>query len=323
MRTKTSLAVLLVLSALVSCSGGGGTESESSSGTTTVRVAVSPAAGTSAPLFHAVESGTYSDLGLDVQLDTATETNVVVPQLMNGQLDFAMASFESFINAAAEGLPIQMIAPANILRGGDSRFAAVIVDAGSNATDLSDTDVFAVQDAARGPQMELEVTALNGDYDEMEMLQVPLGSLAEAVASGAADAGHLFEPFLGQALDSGDVEVLSYITDEMTRPGAPGAILIANADALEDRPEVARSFVEGTMEAFRYADENRDEISAYTVETGLTDNPVAPENLPLYPVEPMPGSVVQDFIDFYTEYGYIPESPPLAEAVWLDSGAFS
>lgn len=324
MRLRTAITAGIVVGLALTATACSSPQSPPAGGElVTLHVAVSPAAGTSAPIYYAVEHGYYEDLGLDVQLEVATDGAVVIPQILSGQLDFAMTSFESYINATAEGLPISMVAPANILKGTGSEFAAAIVPIDSTATDLSDVTVFAVPDAARNPQTELEVTALNGDYDSMEMLTAPLGSIGETVASGAAQAGHLFQPFLGMALDEGGVRVLSYITDEMTVPGAPGALFITSKSTLADQAETAELFVEGTLRAFSYASEHFEEISEYTQSAGLTDNAVRPEHLPKYPTEPMPLSDVQKFVDLYADYGYISDAPSLDHIVWTDGGAFA
>jgi NitT/TauT family transport system substrate-binding protein len=309
------------LLALTGCSQDSGSAA-ADGGLTQLSVAVSPSAGTAAPIYYGVENGIYRKHGLEVELSQATDGSVVVPQVLNGQLQFAMTSFESHLNAVVQGLPIRMISAGNLQQGGGSQYSGVIVAADDQAPDLAGAGVFAVQDASRTPEMELVVDRLNGDYDAMELLQVPFGSIADSVASGAAGAGFLVQPFLDQALARGDVRLLTYVDESMAISGAPGAIFIANAQYLADNADVARAFVAASQEALTYAAADRAEISAFTQSSGLADTAIPPNSLPPYPDQPVELAQVQRLVDLYVEYGYIPSEPAPDQLTWQDGGGF-
>src|SRR5882757_724030 len=237
-------AIALAVSALcaTACSSAPGDSGDD--GLLTIHVGVSPAAGSSTPMYLAVAQGVFRKQGLDVRLEPSTDGTVVVPRLMNGQLQFCMSSFGPFVSAAEKNLPIKMVAPVNRQQS-DGHYTAIIVPSGSKATDLSQVHVFAQQEGQPDPLSQLAVTRLGGDYKAMRLLAVPLGSVADAVGGGSADAGRLFQPFLAQALAKGKVRVLRYITADVTLPGVPSAIFLGNQSYLTAHPDVAKRFVEG------------------------------------------------------------------------------
>jgi len=312
--------VLSVVLALAGCSQGSSTSADAN-GTVNLKVALSPSAGTAAPIYYGAKNGIYAKHGLNVELNQTTDGSVVVPQIMSGQLQFAMTSFESYLNALTQGLPVQMTGAANLLRSGE--YSGVIVPAKNPPADMSAVKVFAVQDSARNPQMQLVAEGLKGNYANMEMLQVPFGSIADTVASGAAGAGFLIQPFLGQALARGDVKLLSYVDDSLTVPGAPGAIFIANTQYLGQNSDIAKRFIAATQEALSYSAAHKDEISAFTKSAGLTDNAIAPANLPAYPEKPVALTAVQKLAKLYSDGKYINAEPAVEKLAWRDGGGFS
>lgn len=288
---------------------------------TTIQVGVSPGAGTSAPMHWAVEQGKFKERGLDVELQPSTDGAVVIPQLLNGQLDYAMTSFESLLGAADKKLPLKLVVPVNQTPGA-SEYAGMIVSADDDSGDLAAVKTLAVQDAAKNPLMQKAVEALGGEYADMTMLQTPLGSIADAVASGSADAGYLFQPALGEALKNPKVKLLSYDTEAMTQAGAPGATFIASDKKLAADSEQAKAFIEAVRETYTYAEAHREEISAFTKSAGLTDTAVPVASLPAYTSGQMPLQNVQDLIDLYSTYGFIPAPLKAEDLIWADGKGF-
>jgi len=309
-------AIALALSALsaAACSsvpGGSG-----DNGLTTINVGVSPAAGTSTPMYLAVAQGVFRKLGLDVRLEPSTDGAVVVPRLMNGQLQFCMSSFGPFVSAADKNLPIKMIAPVNRQQS-DGHYTAIIVPSGSKATDMSQVHVFAQQEGQPDPLSQLTVTRLNGDYKAMRLLAVPLGSIADAVGGGSADAGRLFQPFLAQALAKGKVRVLSYITADVTLPGVPSAVFLGNQSYLAAHADVAKRFTEGVREANVYARDHLPEVGAYAAKTPLNSGAIPGDDLPDFDPNGVNVALVQELLDLYDKEGYLTKPLDAKTVTWV------
>jgi len=312
--TSVLAAIALAASVLSACSPGA--SGSTNDGLTTIDVGVSPAAGTSTPMYMAVAQGVFRKLGLDVRLDPSTDGTVVVPRLMNGQLQFCMSSFGPFVSAAEKNLPIKMIAPVNRQQS-NGHFTAIIVPSNSNATDMSQVHVFAQQEGQPDPLSQFAVTRLNGNYRSMRLLAVPLGSVADAVAGGSADAGRLFQPFLSQALAKGKVNVLRYITADVTLPGVPSAVFLGNQSYLVSHPDVARKFIEGVQQSNVYARDHLPEVGAYAAKTPLNSSAIPGDDLPDFDPNGVNVALVQELLDLYNTEGYLTKPLDAKNVTWV------
>lgn len=313
----SSVAVMAVSAALLaSCAGTPSPDATATAGgedsaLVTVNVAVSQSAATSAPMYLAVEKGIFRDLGLDVQL-TVGSPPTAIPQIVSGQNQFSIVPIGQLIEAVASGIDVKYLGTAQRVPMDGDYGQAFIVPADSTRTDLAGVTSLATISVMRSPIDEYAVSKLGGDYHSMNLLQVPFGSVAQTVASGGAEVGWLLEPFLSEALATGDVKVLSYYGTDLAIPGSPGAVFVSSNDYLTSNPEVAAKFIEGMEQAYSYAQANRDEVSEYSPKTGLTEQPVPVDLLGEYPDTPVTAEKLQEIIDLYKQFGYM-DSPPSAQ----------
>lgn len=285
-------------------------------GLITLHVGVSAGASSSAPMYFAVEHGVFRNLGLDVQLEPVNDATVVVPRLVSGQTQFSMGSFGPFTSAVEKDLPIRMVAGATRMFEGENQYSALIVASTSTATDMSGMTTLAVSEAQRNPLDQMAITALHGDYAAMNLLTVPLGSLGDLVGSGSAQAGRLFQPFLGQALAKGNVKVLRWIAPPLSPAGVPAAIFMGSRTFLDSQPDVGRRFVQGVEQANAYARAHLPEIAAYAPRTGLTQNPLKVEYLPDYEPGPVVPAKVDQLLGLYESGGYLQKKLTAADVIW-------
>jgi len=312
-----SLKLIVALAAAVltvtACSSG---PAQGPGGLTTLHVGVSAGASSSAPMYLAVEQGVFRNLGLDLQLEPVNDATVVVPRLVSGQTQFAMSSFGPFTSAVEQGLPVRMVAGVNRMFEGENQYSAIIVAANSTATDMSGMNTLAVSEAQRNPLDQMAITALHGDYNSMKLLTAPLGSLGDLVGSGSAQAGRLFQPFLGQALAKGNVKVLRWIAPPLAPAGVPAAIFMGSRSYLDANPDIARRFAQGAEQAYAYARTHLPEVAAYAPKTGLTQNPLKVEYLPDYEPGAIVPAKVDQLLQLYVSGGYLQKPLTAADVIW-------
>ena len=313
--TAVAAAVILSLSA---CSGGGSTATgdKNEETLTKLSVGVSPGAETSAPAYLAIERGVFVDHGLDVELGVLEDGAVAIPNTLNGQTQFSMAGFGSAVQAIETGIPIQLIGAANVISTDpDSKYQAIIVNKESGITEMSQVETWASDSTDVDPSHALAVDALGGDYLELKRIAVPFPAIGDAVVDGNADAAFINEPFLSAALDSGSVEVLSYIAGELTVPGAPGAVFIGSVEYMDANPEITAQFMAAIQEAYSYAYENVPEIAEYIPQTGLSDEVPEATAIGEYQVGPLKAEPLQKLIDIFIEYGAIEGNVPAKDMI--------
>lgn len=317
-RAVTALLAALPLALMITaCSADPNTtDDEGPDGLTALTVAVSPGAETSAPMYLAIEQGVFEDLGLDITLTVLNDGSIAIPNTLNGQTQFSMSGFGPAAQAIEKGLGIKMIGAANVIpTDPDSVYQAIVVNKESGIDSMADVSTWASDSTEVDPSQAFAVDALGGDYAALKKVAVPFPSIGDAVADGTVDAALLNEPFLTSALETGKVDVLSYVAGELTIPGAPGAVFIGAEEYIAANPEITANFIKGVEQAYSYASENMQEVADFIPETGLSERVPKIEAMSEYQVGPLQASAVQPLLDVYAEYGAIEGTVPAEDMI--------
>lgn len=314
--SAVAAAAILALSA---CSSGAGSDeggAEGSDELVKLTVAVSPGAATSTPMFLAADRGVFAEHGLELELIVLEDGSVAIPNTLNGQTQFSMAGFGSAVQAIERGIPIQLVGAANIIpTDPDSKYQAIIVNKEAGITEAAQIETWAADSTEVDPAHAFTVDALGGDYASLTKIAVPFPAIGDAVADGTVDAAAVNEPFLSAALETGKVEVLSYIAGDLTIPGAPGAVFISSIEYMEENPEITAQFMAAIQEAYSYATENLEEVANFVPQTGLNDKVPPVVALGEYQVGPLQADRVQPLIDIFAFYGAIEGDIPASEMI--------
>lgn len=300
--------------ALSACSSGSGeptptdpgTGGEASTELVKLTVAVSPGAATSTPMFLAQDRGVFEEHGLELEFTILEDGSIAIPNVLNGQTQFSMSSFGPTVQAIEKGLPISMIGAANVIpTAEDAKYQAIIVNKEAGITEASQIKTWAGDTTEVDPSHAFTIDALGGDYESLTRIAVPFPAIGDAVADGTVDAAFINEPFLSMALSTGKVDVLTYVTGDLTVGGAPGAVFIGANEYMEKNPEITAQFMAAIQEAYSYAAENKEEVAEFVPNTGLSDKVPSVVSLGQYQVGPLKPADVQPLIDIFAHYGAI------------------
>lgn len=305
------VAAMLVTSFTLAACGGGEDDAASgggSDGVTKLSVAVSPGAATSTPMYLAIENGIFEDLGLELDLSVLEDGSVAVPQVLNGQTQFSMASLAGAAQAIDKGLPVKLVGAANVVpTAADAKYQAIIVNKDAGIQHMSDVETWAADSTETDAVQAFSVDALGGDYEALRKVAVPFPAIGDAVADGTVDAALVNEPFLSGALETGDAEVLSYVQGDNTLPGVPGAVVIGSDEYMADNPEITEKFIQGLQEAYEYAQSHLDEVANFVPETGLNDQVPPVIALGEYQQGALDPQTIDEAVDVFQEYGVVTE----------------
>ena len=314
MKRYTRTAAFGAATALALVLGACGSDSEadtSENGLTQLTVAVSPGAATSTPMYLAMERGVFEERGLELELKVLEDGSVAIPNTLNGQTQFSMSGFGPAALAIEKGLRVKIIGAANVIpTDPEGKYQAIVVNKQAGITSIDDIETWAADTTEVDPSHAFSVDALGGDYMSLKRVAVPFPAIGDAVADGTVDAGLVNEPFLSAALETGKVEVLSYINGELTLPGAPGAVFIGSDEYMADNPEITEKFIESVQEAYQYAHDNMPEVAQFVPETGLNDQVPPVIALGEYQQGPLQASQMQPLLDVFAEYGAIEGDVP-------------
>lgn len=228
--------------------------------TTRLKVLVQQVA--SQPVFIARDAGLFARHGLEVEIAPAPTADAMIPQLLNGQAQFALASGLAVINAVAKGLQVKLFASALNTSSAVPSSARLIVPADSPVRTIADLKGRSV--AMGGLRSQPHLMMLAGareaglDPASIAFVEMPVVAMQAAVQKGAVDAIYPFEPYLGAMLKSGFRVVEPNLTKYLE--GAPVIAFAASTDYLAGNRPVVQAFVAAIEEAFDLANREPEKV---------------------------------------------------------------
>lgn len=150
-----------------------------------------------APVYIGLEDGLFEAEGLDIEITEVQGGAAAIPAMVAGELDIAFGAVPSMLSSSASGLDLRLIAEQNRASAGFSDISA-----------LPDSGLEGDPTALEGKRLALntfantaELTARSvikaegGDFDEVEVVEVPFPEMVPMLQRGEVDAAFLVEPF--------------------------------------------------------------------------------------------------------------------------------
>src|SRR6202050_1252783 len=180
------------------------------SGLTTLHVGTN-AADDVTPLLWAKATGMFAKAGLDVDIQKLTSGSAVTSATIGGSLDIGRSSVLPLISARSRGVPVMLIAPAELTEGEDPS-GALIVLKDSPINSGRDLNGQTLASPSLKDYFEVSVRAWidanGGDSKTTKFVELPIASDLAALEAGRIAAVGLPNPFLANALATGKVRVL-------------------------------------------------------------------------------------------------------------------
>lgn len=320
-RRRAAAAGLAVGAFLTAC---GSTEEDAEAGSDggPSPIAVQRSSGGS---FEAVvladQLGYFEDEGLDATIDpSAGNPTAAIPLLLNDEYQFAMIDSASACRAAAEDLPIVVVAGILSALPENPQQDGVLVPPGSPIDSADDLDGTTIGVPSLGGSIQVTanaaIEAAGGDPTSVEYVQLPFDTLATAAESGQVDAIITLANFYAAAQQAG----FSPVTDGAAQlPGAPTVVWAASARYVAENPDVVEAFVAATVRGNDHANEAPDDVRA--VDTELTQLPadyIADREIARFTSE-VDVDALGDLCGAMADQGFIESTPDAEDMVWADA----
>jgi NitT/TauT family transport system substrate-binding protein len=163
------------------------------------------------PLLWAKATGMFAKAGLDVDIQKLTSGSAVTSATIGGSLDIGRSSVLPLISARSHGVPVMLIAPAELTEGQDPS-GALIVLKDSTITSGRDLNGQTLASPSLKDYFEIStrawIDANGGDSKTTKFVELPIASDLAALEAGRIAAVGLPNPFLANALATGKVRVL-------------------------------------------------------------------------------------------------------------------
>lgn len=269
----------------------------------------------SQPVYMARDLGLFARHGLKVEIGPAPTADAMIPQLLSGQAQFALASGLAVINAVAKGLKVRLLMSALNTSSSIPSSARLIVPQDSPVKHVADLKGRSVAMGGLRSQPHLLVMAgakeAGLDPASISFVEIPVPAMQAAAQKGTVDAIYPFEPYLGALLKNGFRAVEPNLTKYLE--GAPVIAFAASADFLDRNAGLVRPFIAAMNEAYDLA--NREPQLVRDVDLKYTKLP--PDFIKSRDIAPFGAAIdkaaLERMAQRMTEFGWIARVPPVTD----------
>lgn len=255
--------------------------------TTKLRVSTIPIIDV-APLQVAIAKGYFAAEGIEVDTTPTQGGAAGIPALAAGQVQMVFSNVVSIVQAAKQGLGVQIIAPASTTGDAPPDQAALIAKKSAPFKTGKDLEGKRIAVNTRNNIIWLYarawVRATGGNPDAVTYLEVPFPQMVDAVRGDRVDAAFAVEPFVSSAV-AADMQVVAYPYTTVQKR-MPAAQYAASKTFIEQNPKVIDGWVRAYHKGVDWVNQNLKSEELFTIISGYTRIP-APviAKLPLTPFE--------------------------------------
>lgn len=262
------LGVAFLAFSLVLTACGGGEDSPSGSGgengIDTVSLGLIPIVDV-APIYLGIEQGFFTDAGIELELSAGQGGAAIVPGVASGDLDFGFGNNLSLIQAAAQGLPIQVVA-SGVYGTGEpgSDYVEIMVSGDSSLNSAAElegkTAAVNTLNSIGSLAVRQSVRAAGGDPDAVNFVELPFPNMNAALAGGDVDAIWQVEPFVALAKRDGARSLATPLTDMADEIML--STYFATEQFVSENADLVERFRSAVDMSLTYAQEHPDEVRA-------------------------------------------------------------
>jgi NitT/TauT family transport system substrate-binding protein len=290
---------LMVVSALslaaltAACGSSGGSSSGASASaqatgnstaTTSIVVGSLPVIDT-AGLQVALKEGFFKQAGLNVTVESVTQSTAAIPDLLHGSIDvIAGGNYVSFFEAQANGtFPVEILAPADDCTADTYGVVAMPSSGITKPADLAGKTIAVNLTQNVQTLTTSAVLAADGvNASSLHYVQIPFPDMGAALQANRVDAISAVEPFLSAALAAGGKLVTSTCTGSMANFPLSG--YVTTKSWVQGHATAARAFQQAVENGNAYADAHPSVVRALLpTYTSITAKAAAVMPLTSYP----------------------------------------
>jgi NitT/TauT family transport system substrate-binding protein len=312
-----------VATALAACGSSGNPSSadgtgSTAAGDTTITVGTGPFL-SNIDLYLSDRKGYFGEVGLKADIKVQAAGNFAIPQLLNGDLQFATVDVPTAVMAVGQHLPIQVVAPNTIGSSGRRGFAGVMVGPNSGITTPAGLlgKTVAVNEINGVAMILIRATlAKDGlDWRQVKFTEVPPPQLLTTLVAGRADAAVLGEAEVTIAEEQNMKYLFS--PHESTVPGMTSYVFVTSTAYAKKNPQVVKSFESAVLKGHVDANAHPDEVRTIAKSSTHVPAPaLAKATLPTFGEKAVQPAEIDTWISLLEQYGgYDRSKAPSAAAV--------
>lgn len=212
---------------------------------TPLRVGIIPIA-TNAPYYAAEKFGYFAAENVAVTAQVIRGGAAAIPAMVGGSMDVVFSNSTSVAQAVARGIDLRLIltgtitgnkppdAGAILKRKGDPLHTGKDLEGKTVAVNTLRDVIWMITTAW--------ITATGGDLSKVQIVELGLPAMVDAIKQKRVDAALIIDPFLTVALDDPAIELLDWPLSKVF-PGGPMAFFTVTNTMTQQRPSDIRAFV--------------------------------------------------------------------------------
>lgn len=304
------VAAAAALLAGTSCASGASPPGGGATGPTTVKVLAAPIAFEA--LYIGRNEGFFKEHGLQVEISSGGSAASQIPQLLNGQVQFAMSGGLEVATAVSKDIPVAV--SLGNQDSGKPITSGIVARAEGDIQGVEDLQgkTVGVAGLESTPQLATMMAAKDAgvDPDSITFVDTPLASMLDALRKGEIDAAYPLGPYFAAADSAKDIDLIQAATAEHLS-GAPAVVFAASQRYAQQNPGVVKRFNAAMQEAFAFANSHEEAQRAVDLQqTQLPEDYVRSRKLP-----ELGGVVNRDafrtMVDAMAEFGFIETAPSM------------
>lgn len=253
-----------------------------------LRVGIIPIS-TNAPYYAADKFGYFAAENIAVQPQVIRGGAAAIPAMMGGSIDVVFSNSTSVAQAIEKGLDVRLILAGTIIGNKPPDPGAILKRKGDPFRTGKDLEgkVVAVNTLRDVIWMTVTawITATGGDLSKVQIIELPLPSMVDAIKQKRADAALIIDPFLTVALDDPAIELLSWPLSTVF-PGGPMAFFVVSGAMAQQRPNDVRAFIRAYKRGAAWCTANLTKQAYYDLVAGFSGlNADLVKRMPTVPVQ--------------------------------------
>jgi NitT/TauT family transport system substrate-binding protein len=210
-----------------------------------LRIGIIPIS-TNAPYYAADKFGYFAAENIVVQPQAIRGGAAAIPAMMGGSMDVVFSNSTSIAQAIAKGLDLRLILAGTIIGNKPPDPGAILKRKGEPLHTGKDLEgkIVAVNTLRDVIWMTVTawITATGGDLSKVQIIELPLPAMVDAIKQKRVDAALIIDPFLTVALDDPAIELLDWPLSKVF-PGGPMAFFTVSGPMTQQRPGDIRAFI--------------------------------------------------------------------------------
>jgi NitT/TauT family transport system substrate-binding protein len=253
-----------------------------------VRVSVIPVSAV-APLFVAMKQGYFRELGLEIDLKSATGGATGIPGLIGGSYDIVYGNVVSTLLAAQQQLDVRVVAPGSQIVERSTDTTSIIVKTDSGIKSGKDLEGKSIAVNTRNNVIWLYarawIKATGGDPERVAFKEIPFPQIEDALRQQRVDAAFVVAPFSVRAVQTPGLMEIAFPYSDI-QPGVDTGQYITTGKLLANKLDMITRFAAGLRKGADWYNANRksDELLNIIAEYTKTDNSILKD----IPLQPMP-----------------------------------